>query len=318
MASGNLEVRVICGRDMKNQEIMGKQDPYTKLGFDVTGKELAKTQTHRAGGQNPQWNQNFNFNVYPQNSELFVEVWDEEAALDDLIGFCAIPLDQVYRNNGYMNAWFEIFLPKGYTSGEINLILIHQNQQPQNTGYGPVKGYSYMNPQHLQRMKSSEKRKVAAEVGAVGLGGALAVGAGFLVNKIIQDQRHAEDEKRHQEEEAARLQQEAEQRRQQEELARRQQLDEERRRFEQEKQQWSQQQHQSQTSPQYQQHQGGGDFGGVKHYGGGHGAREWDPVGTYAMGDRVSYHGRTYVCLQGHTSNPTWMPGTYTCSPLTV
>ncbi|KAI7886205.1 hypothetical protein K492DRAFT_178350 [Lichtheimia hyalospora FSU 10163] len=44
-------------------------------------------------------------------------------------------------------------------------------------------------------------------------------------------------------------------------------------------------------------------------YGGYGDVAEWDPIGTYAPGDRVEYHGHTYICLQGHTSNPTWMPG---------
>ncbi|KAG1243303.1 hypothetical protein G6F68_015873 [Rhizopus microsporus] len=39
-----------------------------------------------------------------------------------------------------------------------------------------------------------------------------------------------------------------------------------------------------------------------------HSGKNWNPTGTYAAGDRVKYHGKTYVCLQGHTSNPTWTP----------
>ncbi|KAF9314133.1 hypothetical protein BGZ91_006074 [Linnemannia elongata] len=40
----------------------------------------------------------------------------------------------------------------------------------------------------------------------------------------------------------------------------------------------------------------------------GHGRREWDPVGSYSAGDKVEYHGRDYICLQAHVSNPTWEP----------
>ncbi|KAF9918642.1 hypothetical protein FBU30_011333 [Linnemannia zychae] len=39
-----------------------------------------------------------------------------------------------------------------------------------------------------------------------------------------------------------------------------------------------------------------------------HSRREWDSVGTYSAGDKVEFHGREYICLQAHTSNPTWEP----------
>lgn len=34
----------------------------------------------------------------------------------------------------------------------------------------------------------------------------------------------------------------------------------------------------------------------------------WDPAGTYAPGDRVSFAGILYKCLQEHTAQPDWTP----------
>jgi chitin-binding protein len=34
----------------------------------------------------------------------------------------------------------------------------------------------------------------------------------------------------------------------------------------------------------------------------------WETNHTYAVGNRVSFEGRTYVCVQGHTSLPDWRP----------
>jgi chitin-binding protein len=34
----------------------------------------------------------------------------------------------------------------------------------------------------------------------------------------------------------------------------------------------------------------------------------WETNHTYAVGDRVSFEGRIYVCVQGHTSLPDWRP----------
>jgi chitin-binding protein len=37
-------------------------------------------------------------------------------------------------------------------------------------------------------------------------------------------------------------------------------------------------------------------------------AEAWEPHHVYLVGDRVSFGGRTYWCVQGHTSLPTWQP----------
>lgn len=37
-------------------------------------------------------------------------------------------------------------------------------------------------------------------------------------------------------------------------------------------------------------------------------SNEWDPIGTYIVGDRVFYQGRQWNCTIAHTSNPTWTP----------
>ncbi|NLP28705.1 MAG: cellulose-binding protein, partial [Clostridia bacterium] len=37
-------------------------------------------------------------------------------------------------------------------------------------------------------------------------------------------------------------------------------------------------------------------------------SREWKPNTAYRTGDIVSYDGKTYKCIQGHTSLSTWQP----------
>lgn len=34
----------------------------------------------------------------------------------------------------------------------------------------------------------------------------------------------------------------------------------------------------------------------------------WDKAGSYAVGDRVTYEGVLYKCLQAHTAQETWTP----------
>lgn len=37
-------------------------------------------------------------------------------------------------------------------------------------------------------------------------------------------------------------------------------------------------------------------------------ASQWSATGVYKVGDLVSYNGKTYRCIQGHTANASWTP----------
>ncbi|KAG0052050.1 hypothetical protein BGZ83_003034 [Gryganskiella cystojenkinii] len=331
-------------------ETFGKQDPYVQFSLDFNNpKSFQKTFVHKDAGKNPVWNQSF---TVPLNGEpeLFVEIMDEETTADAVIAFAAIPINQVvHAPGGNMNGLFDVFTTKGQPQGQIHLTLTAHNVPGQNMGYGgqaaapgqPIRGTSHISELHQRRMNSLKNREKAADVGTAAMTGLLAVGAGLLANKLVNDHRKEEEAKKAAERNAQleRERFEAERKRLDEErasFARTQ--SEEQARFQQQQQAFQsqqqhyqqQQQHQPQfQQPQYQQpqqHHGGyedhhhkkkhhdsdsdsgsgsdSDDDHKKHKKG----KKWQPHGWYSAGDKVKYDGRKYICLQGHNSQGDWAP----------
>lgn len=75
------------GRNLKNREILGKQDPYVT--FSIGDKYKKKSQVITDGGINPYFKEEmFNLWVDRKNwvHDLTVHVYDEDEGTDDLIG----------------------------------------------------------------------------------------------------------------------------------------------------------------------------------------------------------------------------------------
>ncbi|KAG2218905.1 hypothetical protein INT45_007806 [Circinella minor] len=318
---GSLSLTVVSAQDMPDVEKLGKQDPYVQFTLYLEDKKsFQKTHVQKNAGHNATWNQSFDMRLTGE-PELFIEVMDEEKGVDELIGFCAIPINQVVQApGGSFNGLFGLFLVNGKSAGTIHLNLVARgfNSPPGGQQSGqPIQGRSYVSEEHLKRVKSLRNKGIAGDIGTAVLGGALAVGAGFLGNKLHQDYEKKKEEEQQQQEQFEqekqkleqdrerfeREQQEAEQRRRREEEEQKQRAEHERRKHQQEEQH----RHHDEGRSEHGHHNEGRSEHGHHHNGGG--AREWDPVGTYAAGDRVKYHGHSYICLQSHTSNPTWMPG---------
>ncbi|KAG0367151.1 C2 domain-containing protein [Gamsiella multidivaricata] len=331
--SPTLSVAAHGASNLKDVETFGKQDPYLRFTLDITDlKSFQKTFVHKNAGKNPVWNQSFNVPLNGQ-PDLYIEIMDEETTADAIIAFAAIPINQVvHAPGGTMNGIFDVYTADGKQNGQINLTLTVHNVPGQNTesvgqSPTPVKGQSYMLEAHHKRIKSIKNRETAADAGMAVAGGLLALGAGFLANKVIGDDKRKEEERK----EAARQQQLEQERFQNEKKH----LEEERATFErtkseeqariererQQHQNTSHESHKSTSCHSDARHEGCHDSNKHdnhdKHDKHGchddhkkksHCAREWDPVGNYSPGDKVEYHGRKYVCLQGHQSNPTWEP----------
>jgi hypothetical protein len=263
-------------------------------------KSFQKTFVHKNAGKNPVWNQSFNI---PLNGEqdLFIEIMDEETTTDAIIAFAAIPINQViHAPGGNLNAIFPVYTPDGKQNGEVTLTLTAHNVPGQNSGYHAGHqedaryGVSRIVDVHLKRAKSLQNKEKATDAGIAVAGGLFALGAGLLANKLNND---------HNKEEQARKDAEAEEERE------REMFEKEKRRLEAEQAQFRADQDAYKRQQEQQQQEQNQHHHREEHHGHhGHGGREWDPVGSYSAGDRVEYHGRNYICLQGHVSNPTWEP----------
>jgi hypothetical protein len=315
-SSCSLSINALGAGALKKVQKVGKQDPYLQFSLDFEDKEkFNKTYTDKNAGETASWNQSFTIPISGE-PDLFIEVLDEENSVDEVIGFAAIPINQIVHADGaYLNAVFAIFDTKKEPAGEVHLQLAavgFPNSQNPNWQGRPVRGQSYVHDGHLKRMTSSHKKQQGVAIGGALLGGALAIGAGFLGKKMYDQhqEQQAEEERQSQEEEQRRENEERRRREEQEKFSHdRQEFDNERQRFEREKSEYNQS-HQGGNERRQEHHehrQEHHEHREHRHHG--DGAERWNPVGTYAAGERVEYHGQVYMCLQGHTSNPTWQPG---------
>ena len=94
---GLLTVYIDAGRDLKNCEVVGKQDPYVCVTFNDKTK---KTKVITKGGSDPVWKEKVVFNVEEgsasPDSEVLIEIYDKDTLLDDLVGLVKAPLSVLY------------------------------------------------------------------------------------------------------------------------------------------------------------------------------------------------------------------------------
>ncbi|GBB94765.1 hypothetical protein RclHR1_02410011 [Rhizophagus clarus] len=121
MAKGVLKINVVEAKKLKNEDFIGKSDPYVKLILDKGNIQVTKIKDNDL---NPKFNEKFTFNVNDQK-KLKVQIWDKDTiGSDDLIGEDDIDLSEVISKN-YVDAWFD--LTKGIfgfrSRGEVHLIM---------------------------------------------------------------------------------------------------------------------------------------------------------------------------------------------------
>ncbi|KAI9318614.1 C2 domain-containing protein [Dichotomocladium elegans] len=184
LSEGTLRVTVHSVRHLVDVEHMGRNDPYVKLYLNLEEKDtFEKTETREDAGAQATWDETFEL-AYGGQSDLYVEVMDAEKGVDQIIGFAAIPLDQVP-----VSGLFDLYQPSGKPAGAIHLSLNCEGESPR-----PAR--SYINEDHLKIAKSLEHKALAGDIGAGFLAGALALGAGVVGNHLYEQYResHPEEE----------------------------------------------------------------------------------------------------------------------------
>lgn len=199
-SEASLTVNVVSASDLINVQTMGKQDPFLQLSLNFQEKDnFVKTFTHKDGGSSATWNQTFKF---PLNGEpeLYIEVLDKEASVDEIIGFAAIPIAQViYAQGAYLNGLFNIYDTKGDRAGLVHLQLAAKgfpNSETADFDTEPVQGESVVNDEHCARMRSNEKKATGVSVAGGIFGAGLAIGAGLFAKKLYDEQLAEEEAER--------------------------------------------------------------------------------------------------------------------------
>ena len=79
-SGGKLKVKVLNGRKLQNKETFQTSDPYCMLEI---GEKSAKTK-HVSSNLNPDWNEDFEFDVTPNNDFLTLSIWDKNTIKKDV------------------------------------------------------------------------------------------------------------------------------------------------------------------------------------------------------------------------------------------
>ncbi|KAI9484588.1 C2 domain-containing protein [Zychaea mexicana] len=120
-SGGVLTVTVCEGKDLKDQDAVGKNDPYVEMWLDEDYKQRSSTINNT---NNPVWNETFSFNV-PAGShdkKLYLKVLDKDlVSSSDKIGDTKVDLKDVYMGKPF-EGWVKLPAKLGLSShGEILL-----------------------------------------------------------------------------------------------------------------------------------------------------------------------------------------------------
>mmetsp|Transcript_22081 Transcript_22081/g.37752 ORF Transcript_22081/g.37752 Transcript_22081/m.37752 type:complete len:598 (+) Transcript_22081:88-1881(+) len=128
VVTGALEVTLMHASDLKDVELMGRQDPYCVM---TVGSKNFRSKTHTDGGKNPVWNETFSFTGTVAENTLKMEFFDENMILRDVaIGGCKIPLLQVVTQGAYQVS-VPVVTRKGKHRGDVTVNLVFKPSSKQ-------------------------------------------------------------------------------------------------------------------------------------------------------------------------------------------
>ena len=90
MAVGKLRVKVLNGRNLQNKETFQTSDPYCMLEL---GSSSHKTK-HISSNLNPDWNEEFVFDVKGDDDVIALSIWDKNSIKKDVfMGYAFVSFD---------------------------------------------------------------------------------------------------------------------------------------------------------------------------------------------------------------------------------
>ncbi|KAF9186605.1 hypothetical protein BGZ51_001860 [Haplosporangium sp. Z 767] len=190
-----LKITVHRAEKLEDVERFGKNDPYVQAGLDLTNpKTFVKTTVMKNAGKNPEWNQTLTLEGYDPSvhKEVFVEIFDDETAVDEPIGFLAIPLYQVVQAANYIfKGRFDVFTPSGKEKGHIilTLAIVNPGEPAPHVSVPEVQGQAQVVDAHQLRIKSIQNKERATDGGI-----ATAIIGGLVGGKYLLDQ-HSDNKK---------------------------------------------------------------------------------------------------------------------------
>jgi len=181
MSEKSLHIKAKRANGLKDVENMGKNDPYALFFIDQENKDSFRTtSTKKNAGNDVEWDEVVVLDNYDQgrHHNLYVEIFDKETGLDQIIGYATIPLHQVQNaTNHALNAHFDLLTTDGKEKGTISLVItiVDSNRSGEAWAHaGPeVKGESTNDAEHQKRVESITRNEKVGDAAAVGAGLAL-------------------------------------------------------------------------------------------------------------------------------------------------
>ena len=135
---GVLKIRPIEAFIAKDEDAIGKMDPYVKI---KVGTQAFQTIPAKGMGKNPVWNEEFIFNVKGDKT-VRIDVYDSDIGKDDFIGKTKIMISQLAAV-GVLDNTFPLHSKiLGRNVGQIHLRLEFQPQQQQGMAMPAQQGMS--------------------------------------------------------------------------------------------------------------------------------------------------------------------------------
>ncbi|CAF0723047.1 unnamed protein product [Adineta steineri] len=119
MAQGHLRVTIVEAAKLADKDKTDFNDPYVEVYIDE--KKKYKTRTLQ-NVERPIWNETFDFDIWPSNEYVHIDVYDEdEGKKPDVIGSAKVSLDDVIKK-GHYDDWVKLpgFLGFG-SRGDIHI-----------------------------------------------------------------------------------------------------------------------------------------------------------------------------------------------------
>ncbi|KAF9090785.1 hypothetical protein BGX29_005350 [Mortierella sp. GBA35] len=181
--------------NLEDVERFGKNDPYAQASLDM--KTFKKTPTKKNAGKEVTWEETVALDGFnPQeNHYLYVDVFDQEALGDEVIGFCAIPLRQVTSaQNHTLRGRFGLYKDNNKPKGEISLTIAitASGQSTIPHAVGEIQGSSEVRPEHQKHISAMKRKEQASDIAALAAFGAAVVGTKYALeqNKINKKAAH--------------------------------------------------------------------------------------------------------------------------------
>lgn len=120
MPAGLLEVTVVEGRNLRDQDTVGHNDAFVEVYIDKKYKQRTKTIKNT---NNPAWNEKFTFNLQAKDDLISFKLYDDDVGDRDAIGKCKVNLAKVF-DDGKFDEWVKLPALFGLSSnGEVHVIM---------------------------------------------------------------------------------------------------------------------------------------------------------------------------------------------------